>query len=259
MKLRFFATLMMMALMAGSAQAYDLRIVTLKSPPLSYSMDGEVYGALTDVLQETLRRMDVDAKIDLVPWVRALEMVQHGEADAIYFAIWTDERSRYLIYPKEPLWYEETVAIVRHHGPVSLKPDMSNAGEVRLGVGRGYYYGVRLENLFNKNAFASVEDVANNEDNIHKLLQGRIDAFLTSRYEAVKFLRDHSVGAQLEIVSDEKDDLVILDVSPSYLAFSRKTVTQEFVDRFSGMLNQVKKDGTYRKIMTRYRLENIQQ
>ncbi len=239
----------------GATQDKAVQVVSLEAPPLVYTMNGEVYGALVDVVREGLARMGHSTQITIMPWSRAMASVRYGDADAVFYAIWTEERSEYLHYPDEPLWEERTVAVQLVNGSVSLDADLTNADNVRLGVGRGYYYGPHLEKLLKNKAFASVEAVVNAENNLNKLLAGRIDAFLTDYFNALKLLRDHAVGMRLEIVSDMDGKPAILDSSQSFLAFSREVMTGDMARRFSLTLKEMKRDGTYERIMARYMLD----
>lgn len=240
---------------ASAAKARTVRVVSLEAPPLVYTMNDEVYGALVDVVREGLSRIGHKTQITIMPWSRAMASVRYGDADAIFYAIWTEERSEYLHYPDEPLWEERTVAVQLVNAPVSLDADLTNADNVRLGVGRGYYYGPHLEKLLKGKAFASVEAVVNAENNLNKLLAGRIDAFLTDYLNALKLLRDHAVGMRLEIVSDMDGKPAILDSSQSFLAFSREVMSGDMARRFSQALSEMKRDGTYEMIMARYMLD----
>lgn len=241
---------------AGSAAGEKpVRVVSLEAPPLVYSMGGNVFGALTDVVREGFSRMGKTVDIAVMPWSRAIASVRYGDADAVFYAIRNGEREEYLHYPDEPLWQERTVAVQLVNAPVSLDADLLNARNVRLGVGRGYYYGPRMEQLLKAEAFAAVEAVVNAESNLQKLLAGRIDAFLTDHLNALKLLRDHAVGMRLEMVSDMHGKPAILDSSPSYLAFSREAVPGDMARRFSETLSEMKRDGTYKRIMARYMLD----
>lgn len=254
---RLFTALLLLVLLAVPAKARTLRIVSLEAPPLVYSIGRNTYGALVDVVVQGLARMGHDVEIQLMPWSRALASVRYGDADAIFYAIRTPEREEYLHFPEEPLWQERTVAVQLINGSVPLDADLANARNVRLGVGRGYYYGPRLEKLMQGGMFAAVEPVVNAGDNLKKLLGGRIDAFLTDYLNALKLLRDHAVGARLEIVSELDGRPAVLGSYPSYLAFSREAVPGDMAQSFSAVLQEMKRDGTYEKIMSHYMLDAL--
>ncbi len=240
-----------------AARADHLEVVTLEAPPLVYTLGDSVHGALVDVVREGLNRMGYHFEIRVVPWKRAVNSVRTGEADAIFYAVKTAERERFLRYPQEPLWVERTVAVVLSGTDHVLKSDLSNASDIRLGVGRGYYYGPRLERILTGDVFKRIEPAAKAADNMAKLLGGRLDAFLTDYLHATRILRDFVLGERFDIVRNEDHSPAFLDTVPAYLAFSKQAVTEELADGFSHVLKRMKTDGTYDAIMRRHGIEGF--
>lgn len=237
------------------ARANHLEVVTLEAPPLVYTLGNSVHGALVDVVRHGLDRMGYDFEIRVVPWKRAVNDVRTGDSDAIFYAVRTPEREQFLRYPDEPLWMERTVAVVLSDADTMLKSDLSNASDIRLGVGRGYYYGPKLERILSGDVFKRVEPTAKAADNMAKLMGGRVDAFLTDYLHAVRILRDFVLGERFEIVRNEDNTPAFLDEVPAYLAFSKKAVTEELAEGFSHVLKEMKSDGTYDAIMRRHGIE----
>lgn len=239
--------------LSGPASAKDMRLVTLFSPPLAYEKDGEVTGTAVEVVREGLRRMGLLATIEIMPWKRAVFMTRFGEADALFYAVRTEEREKWFHYPDESLVIEATVAIKRRGGNVSLHPDKTENRNIRLGVGRGYYYGPKLEAFLKNSHFMKVEEATTIESNFHKLLEGRIDVFLSDLALARHFIKKRASRDVIEIVSDADGHPVTLDSVESYLVFSRETVDADVARRFGEVLREMKADGTYEQIEKTFR------
>ncbi len=243
----FFALLWGMPAMSA-----DLRVVTLFSPPYAFEYAGEVVGIAADSVREGLRRAGFEAEISMVPWKRALHMVQMGDADAIFNAVMTPERESFLYFANELLILEETVAFKRTDSSVVLNSDLSQDQVVRLGIGSGFSYGEKLDSVLQKSQSIKVESAPSVRRNIEKLMADRIDAFLADKYLALYSIKDLELQTELRIVSDEKGDTVVLGASQSYLAFSRKTMSSATAERFSRALKGMKLDGTFEAILKKY-------
>lgn len=196
--------------------------------------------------------MGHDVVMQIVPWKRALHMVEHGEADAIFNAVRTPEREVYLYFPDEVLLLEQTVGFKRNGARVELAADMSGAEKIQLGVGSGFRYGPAIDAALQRKKFARVESAQTIEKNIEKLLADRINVFLADRLPAEHSMDQLGVQDKIELLLDDKGMPIIFGASKSYLAFSRVTTIEAFAHQFSSVLLQMKQDGTYQKIVERY-------
>ena len=69
-------------------------------------MDGEhITGILPEIIDIVGKQIDKEIVFELVPWKRALWLVETGNADAICCSGRTSERSQFLYFPKLPLTY----------------------------------------------------------------------------------------------------------------------------------------------------------
>lgn len=236
-----------------AAQADSLHIVTLYSPPLAYERNGRVTGFATDVVREGLRRMGHTAHIEITPWTRAVFMTRFGEADALFYAIRNSEREQWFHYPEEFLVEETTILLKRAAEDIEIRKDKRDYPNIRLGIGRGYYYGPNLEQFIETSTFRSVEEATTIEMNFDKLLEKRIDVFLADRHLVEYFIRKHASQGLVRPILDDDGEPLIMDSSRAYLAFSRETMSQEMADEFSRVLTEMKRDGTYEHILDGYR------
>lgn len=242
-----------MALLSTNALARNLFIATLYAPPIAYVADGETRGYGVEIVEEALQRSGFSAKVTIVPWKRGLLMTRNGEQDGLFYTVRNDEREKWFFFPDEFLIMETTVMVKRAGEVLNISPDNHDYPELSLGIGRGYFYGPKLKNFLNQSVFLKVEEANTLDLNFKKLLQGRIDMFLADSISAEHFLQANNNHELAEIVTDAAGRPVPFDSVKSYLAFSRKTMTHNEVRRFSDALSRMKDDGTYDRIINRYR------
>ena len=53
------------------AQAGELSILTEEDAPLNFTRDGEVTGISGEIVKEIMRRLEIKASIEVLPWARA--------------------------------------------------------------------------------------------------------------------------------------------------------------------------------------------
>jgi len=239
-----------------AAHARTFSLVTLDSPPLEYPDDeGQPRGLNVEIALEALRRMGHEARVEFVPWKRALEMVRSGKADAILDAGFNPERATYLHYPQENIYLEEIFAFKRADRRLTLDEGLGNASDYHLGVGRGYYYGTLMDQAIKDGRFKSVHEVFEEETGIKMLAAGRIDMLLGVRVPILFLLKRMGLSKEIDIVPGTGTGLdFALGSSPTYLAFSRTTVSKAFAWDFSMVLQSMKLDGSVTRIARRYGL-----
>lgn len=245
--------LLFILLPAATAYGQTLRVVTLYSPPIAYETGKEVTGIGVDLVREGLARMGHEAEISIMPWKRAVFMARFGEADAIFYLVKNEERQQWFHYPEEHLVNETTVLLKRAGEilDISLKP--KKYPNIRLGIGRGYYYGPKLKKFLKNSTFESVEEATTIETNFVKLLEKRIDMFLADQLLADHFIKKRASQNLVTTITNKDGSPFVLDSVKSYLAFSKETMSQEMAATFSDVLKEMRKDGTYEDIVNKYR------
>ncbi len=246
------ALVLILLLLPIPSQAKELLFVTLDNTPQAYYENGEVTGFLTEIVTEAARRAGYDAKVKIVPWQRALAMTKKGLADAVFNAGFNKQREMYLRYPKPVLMTEKIVAMRKAGSKVFLNFDLSEAEQLTVGVGRGFFYGDRIQKAINQNIFLRVEEVPNIDLNIKKLLLGRIDIFFGDYYPVIKYLNEQGLLDKVEAILDPSTGLpMIYSKSDTFLAFSKKKSEVPF-KKVNAELEKMIEDGTYRSIVIKY-------
>ena len=233
--------------------ADTFHLVTLESPPAEYIENNQPKGINVDIVNEVLRRMGHDCVIEFVPWQRAISMVKNGSADGIIDAAFKKERAEYLHYPSEEIYIEEWYCFKRKSFDLTFDEGISNAGEISLGISRGFVYGGLIQDLIVENKFKSIQSVPGNELNIKKLVRNRFDAFVGVKATILYISKKLGYIDEIEVIKKTGTDTdYLLSSSKTYLGFSKQTIKKEIADKFSKVLTEMKEDGTFAKITKKY-------
>jgi len=230
-------------LFALQCKAETLELVTLQYPPYEYEENGRVQGMVVDLVKEVFHRMEQPINITLLPWARALQMIERGEADAIFTAYKNPEREKFADYSKEILMPQIVSLFVLNDSPVLFDGDLSKLNSYSIGARRKVSYGTIFDDAV-KDKILSAPILANTgKQNVKKLLKKRIDILVSNKYGALYILK------QLGKMNQVRELLPELQRVPSYIAFSKKRNRVSIRDRFDDILSEMKTDGTYDKII----------
>lgn len=232
------SAVMIAMLLPTCAQAKILTFATDPFPPFYYEENETTKGIQYELAKIVFSKMQTRFKIKFVPWKRALLMAESGKVDGIFGLRKTKEREHWLIFPKEQLMDVNTVIFKRTHDPFEFKGIPSLAGK-KIGIIKGYTYGKEFDKstLFNK------EEVANLRQNFLKLLAGRVD--LVAGYGAVgnHVLKKMNMQGQITKCPGS------IHVSSLYISFTRKPGHGKISQKFSRVLNDLKKSNECDQIM----------
>ncbi len=248
-----FLAFLMLLFFSSMVYSKSLTLVTLESPPAEYIEDGRPVGINVEIVTEGLKRMGYEANIQFVPWKRALNMVKKGTADGIIDAAYSKERNAYLHYPTEEIYVEEWYCFKRKDSELTLDEDFANAGNITLGISRGFVYGGLIQNAIDNQYFKRVEEVRNNELNIKKIVTGRLDMFVGVKATILFLIREMGYSDTIEITKTTGTNKnFLLSSSKTYLAFSKAVLEKEIAEQFSRITSEMKKDGTIKRITMKY-------
>ncbi len=127
MKKILITVLITLLLISGDAFAKRITLVTLDSAPLEYKEGGKVTGRNVELAQLALKKMGHESVVKLVPWKRALKMVETGKADGIIDAGFNEKRAKYMYYPPENIYLEEIALFKRKSDNFKVDPKFNNA------------------------------------------------------------------------------------------------------------------------------------
>jgi polar amino acid transport system substrate-binding protein len=241
----FTALLLGAGWFGNEAAARTLVVAINDAPPyriVTETADEPVYsGIYVDVVREAARRAGIDLVFEVVPFKRALFLMEQGEADLMLGPNRTDERQRYMYYfgaalPNEPK--------VIYTGLVDANVvEIKDLEHKLIGVLRGANYGWQLDEARDLRFVEAVD-----YETLFRMLDlGRIDALIAPELLALEHIQ------RFGPFRIKKADLMFQG-QPSFIAISRKS--DFFLDGSYQDLEQhlidMRRDGSFEAIYGRY-------
>ncbi len=149
-------------------------------PPYHWQDGDRIVGASVDLNKLVFSEIGVEfAAVFAGPWKRVLKSAENGSLDFVMSLKQTEERNEYLTFTKYPAFPNPFTAFtlkdagveVRHWGDLSRLRGSKNAGD---------RYGQPLDDYVEK--ILKLPDNDTLEDNVNRLLMGRLDYILHGRY-----------------------------------------------------------------------------
>jgi polar amino acid transport system substrate-binding protein len=227
-----------------------LRLVSESWPPFAYECDSKACGVDVELVAHVLATLGYQIQIQFVPWPRALARIQAGEADAILDISKgeSNEREHSLLFPSEPLSISSHSLFYRKSEPFVYEGLTSLRGK-RVAVVRGYNYSAN----FMSAAFFSRDPGVGHEQNMKKLVRGRVDLALMDTAVGIHLIRTLDVEDQIA-----KDPTLFIS-GKLYLAFASRPEYANLVSGFERELIAFKRTVDYEKLLLRYGLSPEQE
>lgn len=235
---------------AAAATACEKTVRWHEDPPFSMRRaDGEIVGINVELVREALRRMDCSARMLEMPWARALAELEAGRLDVLPGTLRLPERERFAYFSKPG---PQTRVLLFVPARTPIERDAAQLAELRgsgfrLGAQLGVSYGPDYDLLMRDPSFArDVRQVAARRSLWLMLDAGRLDGVLANELTARLELQ------QLGLLERVRSTAMVLPHKDAAVAFSRKTVDEDFVRRYDEARATMQKDGSVAAILRRY-------
>ncbi len=227
----------------------DLLMVTLEHPPHSFSADGEVTGASTEVLQRIFTQMGYTPIFRLLPWRRAQAMVENGDAAGIYTYTQTPQRLATAYY-SHPVSFTRDVLFKRKHDTITWKT-FADLMSYRVGASDEYNYPEKFLAAAQRGTFSLsyVYGVQANFLNLKRLQLQRIDLFICNPDVCGFIIKTHLP----EFDNLDYIDVPVAPVRSFHVGFSKKWPgSRQIRDEFNLLFDVMLANGELKKIYDRY-------
>ena len=248
---RYFVGIMaMVSMQAFDAHACEKKVRWYDDAPYSYrAPDGEVAGFDGDLARAALRRIGCRAVFVNMPWARALIELESGRLDILSSTFRSAEREAFAHFSIPSLQSPNVLYVgpkARVQYRLSKLDDMVGT-QFRLGVQIGVSYGDSFETLKADPLFRDNQMPVTLRRNAWKMMErGRLDGMIADEASAQLEL------GQLGLDGVIKPSGVIVSSNTSSFAFSKRSVSPQFVESFNKALKAMIADGEYRSIRDRY-------
>lgn len=222
------------------APSNTIRIVfDVTYPPYMYAENdqgaSQAMGLYPTLIEAVFQRMGMQVEMISLPWKRALEMGEKGEAAVA--GIYKNEQ-RLLIYDySEPIYTEHLYIYVKKGASFSYETPEDLKGKT-VGVIRGWSYGDLFDKAREAGSF-SVEENVSNIANFEKLLLGRLDCIIVDELAAKQILQQQGYEGQVEQLPTP------VTTNDTFLVFVKPSQQTELLKQFNETLAAMRQDGSY--------------
>ncbi len=239
----FLGVVMLVAMLSignGLAHAAPLEIMTENYPPYNYEEDGEVTGLSTEIVREILHRIGHPDTITVLPWARAYAYIQRKTGQVLFSMSRTEPREE-LFKWAGPLAEYRVVFFAKTGSGIEMN-SLDDARKVEA-IGSGFKTSGTI--FLKEQGFTNVDTVSDPKLNAKKLVLGRIDLWLSGELSGIHRARQAGVDpAMLETVHTLRKEHL-------YIAFSQD-VPDATIALWQRTLHEIKADGTYDRILSKY-------
>lgn len=227
---------------ASSAQTYKVALAQI--PPYAMRNQENASGILVDLARETFKRMGHDVEFQFVPWARAIQYVQNGRVDAIAPFFRNPEREEYVHFPQKGLVDMEITFFQKKGGDLNISIIEDAIGYRVVKVNKASL-GQKFSRLVDE-GLLKLEVVQNTELGINVLLAGRAELLASVKNIGLYAAKHSGKNGLIETTGP------VLDKMEAHIAFAKKTVKEEFVERFYHEYVQLKKTGYLKHTIKHY-------
>lgn len=224
----------------GTVLAEPLRLYTDEYPPLNYMDQGQLTGMAVDVVELLIQRTGQPATVQMVPWTRGFQRVQHETNSALFVTVRTAKREP-LFQWVGPITRGSTSFYARRGGGLNVRTLADVARFSTVAVPKQWYSFEFLRDQGLDNLYG----VPTAQHMVKMFKHGRVELLVAD---------DLALDNMLEQEGMSRGDVELQFTfmrSDTYIAFSNST-DPAVVQRWQEALNGLKRDGNLERIHQRW-------
>ena len=218
-------------------------------PPISFTDDnGKWLGTDIAYIDMLMAEAGCSYKLVSAPLGRGVKMVERGVIDMALDISRLPEREKglYFVGPQRM----ETILLVSRVGSIPTVSSWEDMRKLKANLvrQRGAYYGDELEFALKQNPqlAAAILAIADNEAIVDIVNKGRADGFFVESSYWHYMKATNPAFANLELHP------LVINAEPVYFAFSKESVSPEFLERISRAYERIKQSDKYMTIEKDY-------
>lgn len=197
-------------------------------------------GLNVDLVRASFQKVGLATTIDILPWRRAKIIAEEGRAAALFMCSHRQERERHFHYSSKIRTVRTGIYALAENDRLKIQL-LTDIRSKRLGVTAGYNLQDELDDV------GIIYDRAPNDRELVAMLFARRSDYIYASEDIVaQILKRLNRSAQVRFFPLHTDDL--------FVCFSRKwRGFQDIANRFEQGLIGIRADGTFKRILSRYR------
>lgn len=249
---------------SNNSSSSKLRIAIVEYPPYEFSyidQDGKQQfdGVSVTLVKEVFKRLNQAFELQTLPWSRALKLLKEGKIDGLFEVLSRPERLVYADFSQEVLMQEVVMLFVTEDSEIAFTGELSTLADYQFGMRKDFSYGPDFDTAVERKVIKHVTADVASTTLLLKLCTGDIDILVAEKdtiyyvEKEVKALQSSSLRRCKNIKRLEQ----AVQSTPTYMAFSKQSDIKHVRDEFDQVLRQMKQDGSYQRIIDKWREANI--
>jgi len=226
-----------------------LNMAALKGYPPFAMFDGHRFSGIDyDILRELSKRANIDIIYHLMPWKRALKMIQSGAIEATFSAYYKPERAIYAEYIETPTHYDLYTLFVKPENKFDFKRIEDLKGKTIVTI-LGFFYGREFHDFVTANHI-KLHEVKNFKQSIAMTVNEHVDVMVGNYYTMAYHFRKIKRGRPLISLSPPLGSPMA-----NHIILSRKADIphrKEIMARINTHLTQMRRDGVIASVGKNY-------
>jgi polar amino acid transport system substrate-binding protein len=213
--------------------------------PFNYEENGETKGFSVDILDYVEANSKYDFEFIVLPWPRALYLVERGKVDLILtlFKNTKREQSYHFIEPAYGNEISQLFALSDKN--IEFMGHLKQLTPYSIGTTREYSYG----KAFDQASYLTKLPALTAEVLLKLLLGGRIDIAISNPLIFNRIISRENVSSQVKAIEP------YIAITPVYIALTRaRKDSQEIKQTIGQLIKQLKASPYYQKLLDKYQL-----
>lgn len=210
-------------------------------PPYHWHENGKIVGASVDLHKQVFSEVGVELITRYGgPWKRVLRQAELGQVDMVMGLKKTQERESFLAFTTAPVFPNPFTIFMTRKKPLAFNSWHDLRG-LQGGKNAGDRYGHQFDSF--AEAHLALETANNPKQNFKKLLAGRIDYYVHSRFSGLAFLTTFSGKSQIKPAQ--------YDINRGFIhsGFSKSSACKQHIPYLSMRYQELLDDGTAEKLL----------
>lgn len=231
-------------LLSSSVHSETITVVSDYWCPYNCEPNSELEGFGIDLLRLAFKKRGIEVEYTLKSWDQAVADVESNRYHGLMSAYKSE--SNLLIYPE--MHFSHTTSCFYKKDNDWVFDDFSSLNDIRLGVIKGYSYGAFLDSYLAEHR----QDVhwVSGKNPLQRLLN-------KMRNDEIDVIIEDTNVLEYQLSLQESPEPLITDyclpVTNLYMAFAPgHPDTKRYIGIYQNQLNELLKDGTYQKVMSKY-------
>lgn len=205
--------------------------------------NGQLTGLAVELTRLIGADLNLDIKIDILPFSRALQMAEQGKADCFIGAYYSKQRAQHLDYGQTPIYVDKINIISLKNDDFVWQGDYLTLQNKLLGILRSGAHGEEFDRQ--KDKLTTIE-IGSSRQQFQMLELKRLDLILNNPRTSSNLVRKFNL----------KDKITIhwpaISTRPGYFAFSKKSELNKLSNKFETQMLQLKRSGKLQQLQHKY-------